>query len=363
MKSRLSGLWVVAILCVEFAQNLCAFQDLPVQFAAGPVRLAGTLTLPETPGSHPVLVLIAGGQAIDRDCSYSGGRYKFFKIIAEDLAKNGFATLRFDSPGVGGSTGGKWDQRTLNDRADEVANAVQFLKQNKRIDAQRIGLLGHSEGADVAVTTAVKNKDVAYLVLLAPHAKSVRESFSTFRAYLVKDNGGSESKEAQAVWDGFYAHTVFPAVDKDQADWQAILEQGTTIARKAYDNLPPQEQSKFKDFDAYFRSTVDNFYLTYAPTTIPHLRSVLDFNPVKYYEQIRLPVLLVGGEADYFAGDIPALAQAVGKSGNTNCMTRIVPKAGHTLDNPAVSQEQPVPELLPTVSRWLERVTSPDPLK
>ena len=86
------------------------------------MRLAGTLTLPETPGPHPALVLIAGGQAIDQDCSYSGGRYKFFKIIAEDLAGHGFVSLRFDSPGIGGSTGGKWDQRTLNDRADEVAN-------------------------------------------------------------------------------------------------------------------------------------------------------------------------------------------------------------------------------------------------
>jgi hypothetical protein len=104
---------------------------------------------------------------------------------------------------------------------------------------------------------------------------------------------------------------------------------------------------------------VDNFYLTYAPTAIPHLQSVVDFNPMRFYGQIRSQVLLVGGEADYFAADIPALADAVRKSGNTNCLTRIMPKASHTLDNPAVSQEQPVPELLPTISRWLEGVTSP----
>ena len=35
-----------------------------MQFTAGTVRLAGTLTLPDTPGPHPSLVLIQGGQAI-----------------------------------------------------------------------------------------------------------------------------------------------------------------------------------------------------------------------------------------------------------------------------------------------------------
>lgn len=363
MESRLTNLWIVSVLCFGLTQKLSAFQDLPVQFSAGTVRLAGTLTLPETLGSPPALVLIAGGQAIDQDCSYSRGRYKFFKIIAEDLAGRGFATLRFDSPGIGGSTGGKWDQRTLNDRADEVANAIKFLKQNKEIDSQRIGLLGHSEGADVAVVTAANNRDVAYLVLLAPHAKSVRDGFPVFRAYLVKENGSSESKEIQADWNDFYARTVFPAVEKEQANWQEILAQGKTIGRKAYDKLSEAEQSKFKDFDDYFRSTVDNFYLTYAPTAIPHLQSVLDFNPLRFYEQIRSPVLLVGGEADFFAKDIPALAEAVRKSGNTNCITKIMPKAGHTLDNPAVSQAQPAPELLPTISGWLERVASPDHTK
>src|SRR6266404_2961595 len=348
MKSGLPALWVVAALGAGLTLNLCAVQDLPVRFAAGTVQLAGTLALPETPGPHSALVLIAGGQAIDQDCSYSGGRYKFFKIIADDLAQHGIATLRFDSPGIGGSTGGKWEQRTLNDRADEVVNAIKLLQQQRSIDARRIGVLGHSEGTDVAVIVAAKNRDVAYLVLLAPHAKSVRAGFSTFRRYLVKENGGSESKEAQADWDEFYARTVFPAVEKCQTNWQEILEQGKTIARKAYDNLGQQERSRFKDSDAYFRSTVDNFYLMYAPTAIPHLQSVVDFNPLRFYEQIRSPVLLVGGQADYFAGDIPTLAEAVRKSGNTNCVTRMMPKAGHTLDNPAVSQERPVPELLPT---------------
>jgi len=223
---------MVAVFGVGLAQNLWASQDLPVQFTAGTVRLAGTLTLPDTPGSHPALVLIAGGWPSDRDDSHYDGRYKIFKIIAEDLAAHGFATLRYDSPGIGGSTGGMWGQRTLNDRADEVANAIKFLKQNTRINARRIGLLGHSEGTDVAVLVASKNQDAAFLVLLSPHAKPMREDFSALRAGQLKEMGVSESKEDRVGWDDFYARTVWPAVKEGQTNWQGIIEQAKAIARE-----------------------------------------------------------------------------------------------------------------------------------
>lgn len=331
-----------------------------MQFTAGTVRLAGTLTLPDTPGSHPALVLIAGGWPSDRDDSHYDGRYKIFKIIAEDLAAHGFATLRYDSPGIGGSTGGMWGQRTLNDRADEVANAIKFLKQNTRINARRIGLLGHSEGTDVAVLVASKNQDAAFLVLLSPHAKPMREDFSALRAGQLKEMGVSESKEDRVGWDDFYARTVWPAVKEGQTNWQGIIEQAKAIARKAYDKQPRPEQSKFKDSDTYFQSSLDNGYLVSAQTAIPHLQSVLNHDPLKFYRQIRCPVLLVGGEADAFAADdLPALTDAVRQSGNTNSIAMIMSGAGHLLNNPADSRDQPVPKLLPAISGWLERITSP----
>jgi alpha-beta hydrolase superfamily lysophospholipase len=130
MKFRFPDLWIVAVFGVGLAQNLWASQDLPVQFTAGTVRLAGTLTLPDTPGPHRALVLIPGGQAIDRDDSHYGGRYKFFKIIAEDLAAHGFATLRYDSPGVGGSTGGMWGQRTLKLYHEDYAQGWSHAQQS-----------------------------------------------------------------------------------------------------------------------------------------------------------------------------------------------------------------------------------------
>ncbi len=74
-------------------------------------------------------------------------------------------------------------------------------------------------------------------------------------------------------------------------------------------------------------------------------------------------LVLIGGETDYYVQDLPLLAEAIRKRGDTNRVTRVMPKAGHTLDNPSVSNEKPVPELLPTISGWLERAAPPVPPK
>lgn len=355
------ALWTAAVLFIGLPGTLWASTDVPIQFSDGPVQLAGSLTLPESAGPHPAVVLIAGGQQIDRDCSVSGGRYKLFKIVAESLAGHGVASLRYDSPGVGGSTG-DWNQRTLGDRADEITNAIQVLKRNTNIDSKRIGLLGISQGSDLAEQVGGSSSDVDFVVLLSPHAKPLREDFLTFRAYLLKEDGVVESKEAKAAWNNFYSQTVWPAVANGQTNWNQITEQAKGLAQKAYDKLPGPEQAKFKDVGAYFQSSVDGSYLDAIPKMIPNLRSALDFDPVQSCRLIHCPVLMISGEADFFSADLPRLIEAVRKSGNTNCVWRIVPKAGHTLDNPAVSDERPVPELLPTLTSWFGRVVNPSPI-
>ena len=66
-------------------------------------KLAGTLTLPSGEGPFPVAITISGSGPADRDESQSG--HKPFLVIADHLARQGIAVLRFDDRGVGESTG------------------------------------------------------------------------------------------------------------------------------------------------------------------------------------------------------------------------------------------------------------------
>src|SRR5690606_14483155 len=69
----------------------------------GNASLAGTLTYPKGGGPFPAVVLVNGSGQQNRDSEVFGHRP--FKILADHLSKNGFAVLRYDDRGIGGSKG------------------------------------------------------------------------------------------------------------------------------------------------------------------------------------------------------------------------------------------------------------------
>ena len=128
------------------------------------VTLAGTLTLPKSAGPSPCAVLITGSGAQDRDESILG--HKPFLVLADYLTRHGIAVLRTDDRGMGGSTGAS-ETLTSEDFAGDVAAAVAFLKTRKEIAADKIGLIGHSEGGLIAPLVATRDKSIAFVVMLA----------------------------------------------------------------------------------------------------------------------------------------------------------------------------------------------------
>lgn len=132
------------------------------------VTLAGTLTLPRG-ADHllPALVLLSGSGPQDRDSYASiGDGWRPFREIAHALSSRGVAVLRFDDRGVGASTG-DFAAGTERTEAEDAAAALRYLRSRADIDGGRLGLLGHSEGARVAMLVGADDRDLAALALLA----------------------------------------------------------------------------------------------------------------------------------------------------------------------------------------------------
>ncbi len=127
------------------------------------VTLAGTLTVPKTSGRHPVVVLISGSGAQDRDETLMG--HKPFLVLADYLSRRGIAVLRYDDRGTAGSTG-DFSDATTEDFARDASAAVEFLAHHEKINPSEIGLAGHSEGGLVAPMVVGLREDVAFVVLL-----------------------------------------------------------------------------------------------------------------------------------------------------------------------------------------------------
>lgn len=112
------------------------------------VTLAGTLTFPsnyQKGKKVPVVLLVTGSGAQNRDEELFG--HKPFLVIADFLARNGTATLRYDDRAVGKSTG-ETPTRNTREVAEDAAAGIRFLRS--RIEFSKVGLLGHSEGGSVA---------------------------------------------------------------------------------------------------------------------------------------------------------------------------------------------------------------------
>lgn len=127
------------------------------------IKLTGTLTSPKNGENLPAVILITGSGAQDRDETIF--EHKPFLVIADFLTRNGFAVLRFNSRGVGGSEG-KTSDATSEDFAGDVLADVEFLNRKKEINSSKIGLIGHSEGGLIAPIAAGKF-NAAFIVLLA----------------------------------------------------------------------------------------------------------------------------------------------------------------------------------------------------
>src|SRR5262249_21988032 len=117
------------------APRVRLYEQEPVTFASGDVRLAGVLMLPPGPGPHPALVLVHGSGYGTR------GQYA---PEADRFARNGIAVLAFDKRGCGGSTG-DWRQADFDELAGDVLAAFRHLRGDRRIRANKIGLWGISQ--------------------------------------------------------------------------------------------------------------------------------------------------------------------------------------------------------------------------
>lgn len=134
-------------------------------------ELSGTLTYPVNydnlkKKSVPVVLMVTGSGAQNRDEEIFG--HKPFLVIADFLARNGIASLRYDDRGVGKSQGPTEGTTTMNNLADAEAG-IAYLRSLGIFG--KIGVMGHSEGGTIAFMMGA-NKSVDFVISLAGAAIS-----------------------------------------------------------------------------------------------------------------------------------------------------------------------------------------------
>ena len=112
----------------------------------------------------PAVILLAGAAADERDGVVGG--VPMLGQLAGALADAGFLAVRYDKRGFGQS-GGRAESATLADQAEDALAVVRWLSKRGTIDRDRIALVGHNEGAWMALLTATRERRIAAVVSIA----------------------------------------------------------------------------------------------------------------------------------------------------------------------------------------------------
>ncbi|MBR1651970.1 MAG: hypothetical protein IJ692_01110 [Alloprevotella sp.] len=116
------------------------YTEEEVTFRNGEFNFHGTLTLPEGCSREtPVLVMVTGSGQQNRDEELMDHRP--FAVIADALARQGIATMRFDDRGWGDDAFPVLNF-DIDDHKTDAEAAVRLMRER----FSRVGVLGHSEG-------------------------------------------------------------------------------------------------------------------------------------------------------------------------------------------------------------------------
>ena len=148
-----------------------------IELVTDTFRLPGTLELPEKMvGKVPCVVFVHGSGPNDRDETL--GPNKFFKDLADSLAANGIASVRYDKRTlvyranfVPEGEQPNYDFETI----DDAVSAVKMVQKMPEIDSERVFVLGHSLGAMLAPEIARRVPGVAGVIMVAPPAQKLLE--------------------------------------------------------------------------------------------------------------------------------------------------------------------------------------------
>ena len=280
--------------------------------------MSGTLTFPKKEGNFPVVILISGSGPQNRDEELLG--HKPFLIISDHLTKNGIGVFRYDNRGVGQSTG-DFKMATTADFSMDVESAITYLQTRKEINKNKIGLIGHSEGALIASIVASKSKDISFIVSLAGTGIQGDKLLLLQQELISRAKGIPEADIKKSLETNT---KLFEIIAKSN-DNQKLKTDVTNLIDKMLKNDSNAKIPNGITKDKFIQMRVNQI-------SNPWLQYFIKFNPAKVLKKIQCPVLALNGEKDLQVPpkeNLTAISNALKKGGNKKVTTKVFPHLNH----------------------------------
>ena len=296
-------------------------QDVSIRNETADITLDGTLTMPEGDGPFPLAILISGSGRQNRDSDILG--HKPFHVIADHLAKNGVAVIRYDDRGVSKSTG-TFSKATTEDLAQDAEAVFSYAETLDKIDKSKVGIIGHSEGGMIAPWIASRNSKVDFIISLAGPGVPISD-LMTYQNVSILTQSGMSEEGLQTTKESL--PKIYALVNQDKEPSE-IFDTLISEVHTYYDALPEKDQKLLAPNKAsYYMQLSQSFFS-------PWFRYFLAYDPTSTWEKVTCPVLAINGSEDIQVSpneNIEAIKRHLAKAGNKNVNTKIFDGLNHLM--------------------------------
>jgi pimeloyl-ACP methyl ester carboxylesterase len=283
-----SAFSMISIIQAKAAEETPPHDTERVVFESGLFKVVGELRISKTDGKYPLVIMVHGDGPAQRT---------YFYTLKKSMLRAGYATMMWDKPGFGQSTGKFSDKHLRAERAEILVDAIRHAQSHPRIDAGRIGVWGISQAGIVIPMALEKTDDISFMIMVGgPGENGINQT-----AYLIRrqlEFAGLSEEEAMQAENHFI-----------QIYYAETFEQYIKHAKPLYDN-PVQRKMGF--VSALWDET----------NWKPHSPDDEGFyDPMDVVEKVTIPVLAFFGEKDTQVDPIQgveAYKKALTKAGNKN---------------------------------------------
>jgi dienelactone hydrolase len=289
-----------------------SFHEKAVTIGDDQWKLPGILTLPNGNGPFPAVVLVHGSGPSDRDETVGGT--KVFKDLAEGLASQGIAVLRYDKRTAvyAGKIKGMSDFSINEETVDDAVRAAALLKKQPEVNPQKVYLLGHSMGGYIAPRIADEEK-FAGLIVMAGNARPMEDLMVEQAEYLKMPASDIAGIKTQAK--------RIKALEPGDASGPALLQ------------TPPSYWLDLKDYD-----------------------------PVAAAKKAAVPMLFLQGDRDFQVTAKDLALWKAGLAGRKDVSFKTYPAANHLFvagEGPSTEAEYRKPghvaqDVVDEIAKWIK---------
>lgn len=303
------------------AENVSSVDSLELSIpTTSKHSICGTLEFGSGSTKSQLIIIISspiGTSRIQRE-GYHGSRGTNLNYLADQLNLAGYSVFRFDSRGVGKSTGTN-DGLTLYQHADDVESICRYFKRHYFKPDVRISLVGLSEGGAAATVVASRFPHIASLILLSTPGTKDR-NFNQFQFEQHFRRVSSMLKMPSFV-DSL--EKKYTRIYKQLAD--------TIFKYQANDSIVSAIESYVAEMDTNEMIVYEKQILLNSWTD-PQQIALRKYNPDMYLSKVTCPVLAMNGTKDDYIechSNLAAIRDALIKSGNKRVEIEVLENVDH----------------------------------